>query len=65
MAFQQSEGGLPHVPDKRAGHRQGEAVTSELQNVLRRSNGRAQRRIGQHPHLDGESGGENKAEVLP
>lgn len=42
MAFQQGDGGLPHVPEKRAGHCQSDAVTSELQKVLQRSNGGAQ-----------------------
>lgn len=45
MAFQQGEGALPHAPEKRAGHCQGETLTPELQDVLRSSNGESQRGI--------------------
>lgn len=45
VAFQQGESALPHVPEKWAGHCQSEALTSELQEVPKCSNGESQRGI--------------------
>lgn len=65
LAFQQGDGGLPHEPELRAGHCQGEAFPPELQDVRRGSDGGAQHHLGEHRSPPGQSGEEDKDQMLP
>lgn len=65
LAFQPGDGGLSHAPNIWAWHCQGEALPSELQAVQRSSNGEAQHPLREHRHPPGESGEEDKNQMLP
>lgn len=59
LALQPRDGDLPHAADFQYGICEGQATTSELQKVQKRSYGETKRRVRQHQNSHGESDRKN------
>lgn len=59
LAFKPSHGDFPHAPGSREGHRQGEALPPELQELPQCPDGGSHDHFRQHHHPHEEPGEED------